>query len=270
MKPIAKKSHRCGSQRGGFTLIELLVVIAIIAILAAMLLPALASAKKKATMAACLSNEKQLMMAQIMYAGENSEKVAADGARGGGFWGPPNPYVNAWAGLSAEVVLNTIVIPALQTNNLLYAYAPNYAVVHCPGDLYRMKGTVGTATAGNVGQGCGFGFDGYSVTDNMTGKKTTSFGMTSETLCFIEEAEGRGFNYGTWTQPSMTQWGDLPTLFHGNVSTLAFLDGHAEHYKWTDPAVIKAGLAAAQGMVEHNIPAMPTTDWYYVNNHWTP
>ena len=58
-------------------MIELLVVIAIIAILAAMLLPALAAAKKRATQAACLSNQKQLALAWVMYANENSDKVVS-------------------------------------------------------------------------------------------------------------------------------------------------------------------------------------------------
>ena len=67
----------------GFTLIDLLVVIGIIAILAALLLPALAAAKKKPTMAACLSNEKQLMTVQIMYAGDNKDRLAADNTSAG-------------------------------------------------------------------------------------------------------------------------------------------------------------------------------------------
>jgi len=78
MKLVTKKSAKLGGA-GGFTLIELLVVIAIIAILAAMLLPALAKAKCKATQIKCMNNSKQFALAVNMYTGDFGELF------------PPNP-----------------------------------------------------------------------------------------------------------------------------------------------------------------------------------
>ena len=82
LSPVQPRAAR----RRGFTLIELLVVIAIIAILAAMLLPALASAKERAKRIACLNNIKQLTLASIMYAGDNQERYQIPGNTS------PSPY----------------------------------------------------------------------------------------------------------------------------------------------------------------------------------
>ena len=72
---------KANTQRPGFTLIELLVVIAIIAILAAMLLPALSKAKQKAQQTFCLNSQRQLALGITMYAGDNNDVMPADGSR---------------------------------------------------------------------------------------------------------------------------------------------------------------------------------------------
>ena len=85
-------SAKCSTPNvaGAFTLIELLVVIAIIAILAAMLLPALAAAKKKAQMANCVSNLKQWSLTLSVYATDSSDLMPRDGTANNGQYTPDN------------------------------------------------------------------------------------------------------------------------------------------------------------------------------------
>src|SRR2546430_16406838 len=86
MRPASKASPL----RGGFTLIELLVVIAIIAILAAMLLPALRRAKEKAQGTQCMSNGRQLALGWLMYAHDNSDRLVFGSGGGTGVANPLN------------------------------------------------------------------------------------------------------------------------------------------------------------------------------------
>ena len=242
-----------------FTLVELLVVIAIIAILAAMLLPALSKAKIKAMTANCLSNQKQLAVAWTMYADDNNGALVnfdtVKNASGETPWryAVPNtvPAIPPGADAQTKVML---LLQAGYQQGALYSYAPNVNVIHCPADA-RSRNTVvlgPTASPGNYAYGsyaASGGLNGVVYAPDATLKKQSSLLKPSDRYLWIEENDPRGENQSSWvmkpgTPPDFTTaaFVDSVAAWHGETSTFSWADGHAESHRWLDKVTITYAL----------------------------
>ena len=222
----------------GFTLIELLVVIAIIAVLMAILMPALNRAREQGKRSTCLSNLKQLTLAWIMYAEENDDNLINGDTGEYSIHQNETPWVLAdWrSGMTTEQKKDAIY------NGAMWPYTKTLHIYKCP--------TVGKIVRGGGQEDV---FRTYSVSDSMNCKDWPDMGAEmikkrmnipnpAYRIVFLDDGGTITSALGGWTvYVQQETWWDPPPIRHGDGSTFSFADGHSEYHKWTDPRTIEFG-----------------------------
>src|SRR5688572_2356238 len=249
-KTLAKRLA-CGSH-SAFTLIELLVVIAIIAILAALLLPALSRSKQHALNIACINNQKQLTLCWAMYSHDNNDKLPPNNSVYDINTGQPIPGVDlnqTWCPGNARMDTNAANIE----KGYLFGYNRSAAIYHCPADRsfvelspgvtlpiqrtrsYNMSQSINGISGPIAGVHSLYWIPSYQRLSEIKGP--------AGIFVFIDVHEG-GILDALFGLPPLDSswdgdWFDLPANRHNQGCSLSFADGRAERWKWKFPKIFR-------------------------------
>ena len=212
-------SQRSGKVPTGFTLIELLVVIAIIALLMAILMPALNRAREQGKRTACLNNLRQLTLGWILYADDSNDKVVhADTGRDDAWvrWrGRGDPEQERMEGIKL---------------GFLYRYCSDVKLYKCPTGIRGEIVTYAIVDAMN-------GYDGIPGTTNLMVYRRMQIRRPNERAVFLDEGMLSPNSWTIWYDQE--RWWDQITARHGDGTNFSFADGHSEYWKWKDPRTIE-------------------------------